>query len=84
MPSPSLKEVCAKFATLVESKAGSDSHAPQLELLHEIFELLKTVPSDDVKAATPALEKGLTMSIQQVRAGLPARTRVPGVHANYL
>ena len=60
-----LGSLCEKYATLVESKGGSDSNAPQLELLHEIFELLKTAPPDDIKAATPTLEKGLTASILQ-------------------
>ena len=60
-----LGSLCEKYATLVESKSGSDSNAPQLELLHEIFELLKTAPPDDIKAATPTLEKGLTASILQ-------------------
>ena len=60
-----LGSLCEKFAALVESKGGSDSNAPQLELLHEISELLKTAPPDEIKAAIPTLEKGLMASILQ-------------------
>ena len=62
----SLGGYCEKYVALLEGgKAGGDSQAPQLELLHEIFQLLKTTPPDEVKAAQPGLEKALTASVVQ-------------------
>ena len=62
----SLGGYCEKYVALLEGgKAGGDSQAPQLELLHEIFQLLRTTPPDEVKAAQPGLEKALTASVVQ-------------------
>ena len=62
----SLNGYVEKFAALIETK-NADSSAPQLELLHEICQLLKTTPPDEIKACQPALEKGLTGAIVLAR-----------------
>ena len=60
----SLAGYCEKYAALLQGGKG-DSQAPQLELLHEIYQLLKTVPPEEVKAAQPGLEKSLTTAVVQ-------------------
>ena len=41
------------------------SQAAQLELVHEIEQLVRFAPADDVKSAQSALEKSLTTSLLQ-------------------
>ena len=56
---------CEKYAALLEQGGKGDAQAPQLELLHEIYQLLKTASPEEVKAAQPGLEKSLTTAVVQ-------------------
>ena len=57
---------CDKYAALLEQGGKGDAAgAPQLELLHEIYQLLKTASPEEVKAAQPGLEKSLTTAVVQ-------------------
>ena len=56
---------CEKYAALLEQGGKGDAQAPQLELLHEIYQLLKTATPEEVKAAQPGLEKSLTTAVVQ-------------------
>ena len=59
----SLARPVERLAKVVESK--DDTQAAQLELVHEIEQLVRFAPADDVKAAQSALEKSLTTSLLQ-------------------
>ena len=58
-----LQTAVTQFGSVVQSSKGGDSQAAQLELLHDIEQLLRLGNAEDVKAAQADLEKHLTAAL---------------------